>query len=162
MVHIYNSAATKHHVLNKNTGLWETKEWHGSMQFQTLFFNTPNFYGQSVWNSANNVYISGNGIHDYVLNGDTWDKITWNNSFTVGRYTTLTYNGQTYLCSRGLYVLDEEELTWKPITLDVQGECVGMWSDGTRLYVVTVVFDYSIPDQPPTETYHHYLLPTNK
>lgn len=54
------------HVLNKETDTWEEKTWNIS------------FSGAWVWTDGTNTYYSSSsGTYQYILNGDTWEAITW-------------------------------------------------------------------------------------
>jgi len=67
---IYYSYENVQLILNKETNLWEDKQWHNS------------FWGDSSWYFGNNIWKDGEDIYyssKFVLNKetDTWEEKTW-------------------------------------------------------------------------------------
>lgn len=91
------------------------------------------FRGANVWTDGENIYYSRGSVH-YVLNGDTWEKKTWNiASFWSESIWT---DGTHIYCSSGTtqYVLNNgtwETMTWSGID-SLTGNYI--WSDGKNIY----------------------------
>lgn len=131
---VYYSEGETQYVLYGDT--WETKEWKG----------LTTFYGYRTWTNGENTYYSDGIGYSYILNGDTWEEITFeysqytvldgNNIFTHNGnayFTTEVYNPSTGSTTYHLFKLSNNvwSLLW---TLDNLWSTYGVWSDGKNLY----------------------------
>ena len=108
-----------------HTSTWVDKVW-----------NISSIYARWIWSDGTNIYYSYgdyDGAKDYVLNGDTWEEITWNinvdgdSVWTDGTNIYHSYGTKQHVLRNGSWVAK----TWKGLT-DFYGDKV--WTDGTNIY----------------------------
>ena len=123
----YYSNGSTHYVLNKSTGVWETKTWNG-----LRYFN-----GFDIWTDGENVYYSLSN-DQYVLDKETstWTSKTWN-GLRLFRGEDIWTDGENIYYSNvyDQYVLNKETSTWSVKNWNgiyFMGNRV--WSDGENVY----------------------------
>ena len=91
---IYYSLGSIQRVLNKSTSTWTTKAWQGLSSFS----------GQHVWSDGVNIYCSLGGMH-YILNDDTWEKISFNGVTSFYGYHVWSDGENIYASINGMHYI---------------------------------------------------------
>ena len=109
---------------------WSTKTWNG----------ITNFTGNYIWTDGTDIYYSGGGSSQYVLDKatSTWSSKYWDGPFSSIDGTNVWTDGTNVYYSSGSkqYVLNKSTSVWSKKTWSgytrVDGQDI--WTDGTNYY----------------------------